>query len=127
MGIFHLGRDLSGADHRRGMGPVASGNHAPMGSRGLTARRQPVRRCLLDRDGHALPANSHSDDSGDVGGRATMAMLRAGRGWREWASIDLYAGWLTAASGVAVSVMTTCGAGILVLALFDSVVISRYR
>ncbi len=119
---------------------------------------------------------------------ATMAMLRAGRGWREWASIGLYAGWLTAASGVAVSVMATgygalsprtaaialivcvliaavavaaarpriwtyragviwaligviaanaaagdwlvvtiCGVGILVLALFDSVVILRHR
>ena len=38
---------------------------------------------------------------------AIMAMLRAGPGWREWGSVGLYAGWLTAASGVAVSVVAT--------------------
>lgn len=45
---------------------------------------------------------------------AIMAMFRAGPGWREWAPIGLYAGWLTAASGVALSVIAT-GYGILSL------------
>lgn len=43
---------------------------------------------------------------------AIWAMFRAGPGWREWAPIGLYAGWLTAASGVAVSVVAT-GYGVL--------------
>lgn len=43
---------------------------------------------------------------------AIWAMCRASPGWREWAPIGLYAGWLTAASGVAVSVVAT-GYGIL--------------
>ena len=43
---------------------------------------------------------------------AIMAMLRVGPGWREWAPIGLYTGWLTAASGVALSVVAT-GYGIL--------------
>lgn len=43
---------------------------------------------------------------------AITALLRAGPGWREWAPIGLYAGWLTAASGVAVSVLAT-GYGVL--------------
>lgn len=43
---------------------------------------------------------------------AVMAMFRAGPGWREWAPIGLYAGWLTAASGVAVAAVAT-GYGIL--------------
>lgn len=60
-----------------------------------------------------------------------MAMLRAGRGWREWASIGLYAGWLTAASGVAVSVMAT-GYGVLsprtaAIALIVCVLIAAVR
>lgn len=38
---------------------------------------------------------------------AILAMLRAGPDWREWAATGLYAGWLTAASGVAVSVVLT--------------------
>ena len=43
---------------------------------------------------------------------AIIAMFRAGDNWREWVPIGLYAGWLTAASGVAVSVVAT-GYGIL--------------
>lgn len=43
---------------------------------------------------------------------AVLAMDRVGSGWREWAFVGLYAGWLTAASGVAVSVVLT-GYGIL--------------
>jgi hypothetical protein len=43
---------------------------------------------------------------------AILALLRGGPGWREWAPIGLYAGWLTAASGVALSVVAT-GHGIL--------------
>ena len=43
---------------------------------------------------------------------AIIAMLRAGDSWREWAPVGLYAGWLTAATGVAVSVVAT-GYGIL--------------
>ena len=38
---------------------------------------------------------------------AILAMRRAGPDWREWAPLGLYAGWLTAASGVAVSVVLT--------------------
>jgi len=43
---------------------------------------------------------------------AIMAMLRVGPGWRELASLGLYTGWLTAASGVALSAVAT-GYGIL--------------
>ena len=43
---------------------------------------------------------------------AVMAMLRVGSDWREWVPVGLYAGWLTAASGVAVSVVAT-GYGIV--------------
>ncbi|MCC0065246.1 MAG: hypothetical protein H6895_14365 [Defluviimonas sp.] len=43
---------------------------------------------------------------------AIIALLRAGPDWRTWAPIGLYAGWLTAASGVAVSVVAT-GYGLL--------------
>jgi len=43
---------------------------------------------------------------------AIWAMFRAGPGWREWAPIGLYAGWLTAASGVALSAVAT-GYGIM--------------
>lgn len=43
---------------------------------------------------------------------AIVAMLRVGPGWRETAALGLYAGWLTAASGVAVSVVLT-GYGVL--------------
>ncbi|MCB1353794.1 MAG: hypothetical protein KDK03_13770 [Rhodobacteraceae bacterium] len=43
---------------------------------------------------------------------AVLAMYRVGSGWREWGALGLYAGWLTAASGVAVSVVLT-GYGIL--------------
>lgn len=43
---------------------------------------------------------------------AVMAMLRLGQDWREHAAVGLYAGWLTAASGVAVSVALT-GYGVL--------------
>ncbi|MFA5580563.1 MAG: hypothetical protein WDA25_01265 [Paracoccaceae bacterium] len=38
---------------------------------------------------------------------AIMAMRRAGPDWRAWLPMGLYAGWLTAASGVAVSVVLT--------------------
>lgn len=38
---------------------------------------------------------------------AILAMLRAGPDWREWSSIGLYAGWLTAASGVAVAAVAS--------------------
>ena len=43
---------------------------------------------------------------------AVMAMRRLGPAWREHAAVGLYAGWLTAASGVAVSVVLT-GHGVL--------------
>lgn len=43
---------------------------------------------------------------------AIMAMLRVGPGWREWGPLGLYAGWLTAASGVALSAVAT-GYGIM--------------
>lgn len=43
---------------------------------------------------------------------AIVAMRRAGPDWRAWAPLGLYAGWLTAASGVAVSVVLT-GYGLL--------------
>jgi len=43
---------------------------------------------------------------------AIVAMFRVGPGWRETAALGLYAGWLTAASGVAVSVVLT-GYGVL--------------
>lgn len=43
---------------------------------------------------------------------AIMAMLRVGSSLREWGPVGLYAGWLTAASGVALSVVAT-GYGIL--------------
>lgn len=43
---------------------------------------------------------------------AIIAMRRLGPTWRETAAVGLYAGWLTAASGVAVSVVLT-GYGIL--------------
>lgn len=38
---------------------------------------------------------------------AIVAMRRAGADWRAWLPLGLYAGWLTAASGVAVSVVVT--------------------
>ncbi|MRX52057.1 hypothetical protein GI374_16895 [Paracoccus sp. S-4012] len=38
---------------------------------------------------------------------AVLAMQRAGPGWREGVPLGLYGGWLTAASGVAVSVVLT--------------------
>ncbi|KGJ05829.1 hypothetical protein SAMN04487972_10244 [Paracoccus halophilus] len=38
---------------------------------------------------------------------AIMAMRRVGPDWRGWAPLGLYAGWLTAASAVAVSVVLT--------------------
>ncbi len=44
---------------------------------------------------------------------AIVAMLRVGPDWRETAALGLYAGWLTAASGVAVSVVLA-GYGVLV-------------
>lgn len=43
---------------------------------------------------------------------AIMAVLRVGPSWREWGPVGLYAGWLTAASGVALSAVAT-GYGIL--------------
>lgn len=43
---------------------------------------------------------------------AIIAMLRAGREWPQLLPLGLYAGWLTAASGVAVSVVLT-GYGLL--------------
>lgn len=43
---------------------------------------------------------------------AVLAMQRAGLGWREGVPLGLYAGWLTAASGVAVSIVLT-GYGVL--------------
>lgn len=43
---------------------------------------------------------------------AIIAMLHTHSNWREWGPLGLYAGWLTAASGVAVSVVAT-GYGIL--------------
>lgn len=43
---------------------------------------------------------------------AIIAMRRLGPTWRETAAVGLYAGWLTAASGVAVSVVLT-GYGVL--------------
>ncbi len=43
---------------------------------------------------------------------AIMAAFRAGPDWREWAPIGLYAGWLTAASGVAIAAVAT-GYGVL--------------
>lgn len=43
---------------------------------------------------------------------AIIAMRRLGATWRETAAVGLYAGWLTAASGVAVSVVLT-GYGVL--------------
>lgn len=42
-----------------------------------------------------------------MAGGAVLAMLRAGPGWLEGVPLGLYAGWLTAASGVAVSVVLT--------------------
>lgn len=38
---------------------------------------------------------------------AILAMGRLGPGWRAWGAVGLFAGWLTAASGVAVSVVLT--------------------
>ena len=43
---------------------------------------------------------------------AIVAMRLAGQDWREWAPLGLYSGWLTAASGVAVSAVLT-GFGIV--------------
>lgn len=43
---------------------------------------------------------------------AVVAMRRSGSDWREWGPLGLYAGWLTAASGVGVSVVLT-GYGVL--------------
>lgn len=43
---------------------------------------------------------------------AIMALFRVGPGWREEVALGLYAGWLTAASGVALSVVAT-GYGLL--------------
>lgn len=47
-----------------------------------------------------------------MAGLAILAMVRAGADWRATAPLGLYAGWLTAASGVAVSVVLT-GHGVL--------------
>lgn len=67
---------------------------------------------------------------------AILAMYRVGAGWQAWAALGLYAGWLTAASGVAVSVLLT-GYGIvpprlaaillIVLVLVVSVAVAAWR